>query len=51
MDWILGVAGAYLVFDGVYSYIRYESQSWFEQAIRVVRALCGVGLIVYGYYS
>ena len=42
MNLVLGLAGGWFAFDGVYSIIRYEKQSWFEQTIRVVRIIGGL---------
>ena len=44
----LGLIGGYIFWDGVYSYIRYENQKWYEELIRIVRSSLAIVLILIG---
>lgn len=47
MDLILVVIGLWLVIDGLGSIALYEDQSPIEHLVRIIRALCGITLILY----
>lgn len=49
MNAVVMAAGAWITFDGIVSIILYEKQSLTEQAIRGVRCVVGLGLIIGGF--
>lgn len=57
MNYAVGLIGVWIISDSIYSYVLYaHSQSWRgdrqtwlkDHSIRLVRAICGIVLIVIG---
>jgi len=46
---ILAGLGIWLIIDGIGSIIKYESQSYIEHLVRVIRTIIGILLIIIAY--
>jgi len=49
MNWVVLALGSWVIIDGIGSMIVYRYQMLHEHAVRIIRTLCGISLVVYSH--